>query len=50
VDDPADPRLRDHGLSLHGRAVPRTLVETGIVGFLAFVWMISSVLRLTVSR
>ncbi len=29
---------------------PRTLVETGILGFLAFVWMISSVLRLAVSR
>ena len=29
---------------------PRTLVETGIVGFLAFVWLLSSVLRLAVRR
>ena len=29
---------------------PRTLVETGVLGFLAFVWMISSALRLAASR
>lgn len=29
---------------------PRTLVETGIVGFLAFIWMIGSALRLAVHR
>ena len=29
---------------------PRTLVETGSVGFLAFVWVLSAVLRLAVSR